>query len=74
MIAKTLNIISATSKDSMGKSWETVWIPYQIGVYGVPFISIYYNSIISKDPSKSALGILRSNGRAILDRAMFRKW
>ena len=66
--------MSASYKNSLGRSQETVWIPYQNGVNGSPSISFHYNTIISKYTDISAKGISWNNGRALLDRANFIKW
>ena len=74
MISETVNRIVSTSKNSSGKSWDTIWIPYHDGVDGAISIPFPSNTIISKDIADEALVMTWNNGRSILYRAIFRKW
>ena len=74
MIAETVSIISSTSKNSLGKLWEPVWIPYHNGFGGVPYIPFCSTAIRTKDPVLVALVISCNNGRHLIYRESFSKW
>ena len=74
MVTRTLKIVAAESKNSLGKSWSPVWIPFHDRVYGVTPISFHTNSPRYKDPIKEVEGLYWNSGRSILDRSSFIKW
>ena len=74
MIAETVSRMASTSNNSLGKSWEAVWIPYHDGVEGDPSIPFPTTTIRKKYPASVAIGLSWDNGRYILDRASFNKW
>ena len=61
-------------KNSQGKSWPPVRIPFHDGFDGVT--PIYFNTTPpgSKDLVKESEGLPWDSGRYLLDRATFRKW
>ena len=54
MVSKTLKSVAAESKNSLGKSWYPVWIPFHGWVDRVTPILLHTNSPRSKDPIKEA--------------------
>ena len=74
MVSRTLKIVMAESKNSQGKSWPPVWIPFHDGVDGVTPIYFHTTPPGSKDPVKESEGLPWDSGRALLDRESFRKW
>ena len=74
MIAKTLTIIVATSKNISWKAWYLVCITYHDGVDGEVSIPFPSNIIRSKYLKKEAMVLPCNNGRALLDRDNFIKW
>ena len=73
MFTETVSRMSSSSKNSLGNSWETVWIPYHNGVDGTPTIPFTTNTIRSEDSASKAPGLSWNSRRALLDRASFIK-
>ena len=63
-----------TTKNGLGKAWDTVWIPYHDGVDGAKPISSQSKFPQYKDSNKESLGLSWKNGQSLLDRATFNKW
>ena len=72
-ISEMISNMSESSKNSLGKSWGTVWIQYHEIVNTAPSIYFHSTTIRSKDPVLSAKGISYNNRRELLDWASFRK-
>ena len=66
--------MSESSKNILGKSWDTVWIPYHDGVNGYISISVPLKTIRSEDPVLAAKRIYWNSRRALLEQANFSKW
>ena len=74
MIDETIRKVTASSKDSLGKSWEPVWIPYHDGVNSTAPLSFFTNSLTSRQDRSQGKGLSLTHGRALLDRANFSNW
>ena len=60
-------------KNSLGNSWDIIWIPYHDRVDGALPISFHKNTIRSRYPESKALGLSQNSGKILLDIASFRK-
>ena len=74
MIAKTIDIIFANSRNGTIKLSYTVWIKYHYRIYGAVTTHFHTNLIRSKYPFKEALRISCNHGRALIYISRFRKW
>ena len=74
MMAETANKVASSSKNSLGKYWETIWIPYYDVINGAPSISFPSTMIRAKDPQLEAKGISWKNGRSLLQTENFITW
>ena len=74
MVAETIIKLEVSSKNSLGHSWNSVWIPYIEGINGAPTISFVTNTIRYKTTSHQPKGLSWTYGRALIDRSNFSKW
>ena len=74
MVARTLKSVASESKNGLGKSWPSFWIPFHGRFDRVTSIYFHTNSPQSKYPIKEPEFLSRNSGRSLIDRASFIKW
>ena len=63
-----------SSKNSIGRSWEPVWIPYHDGFNNASPLSLSANPLTSRQDRIEGKCLSWTHGRSLIDRANFIKW
>ena len=74
MMDETIRKVAASSKNILGRSWETVWIPYHEGVNTPYPLSISTNYRTSRQDIPEVKFLSWTYGRYLPDRGNFIKW
>ena len=74
MVSNTIIKLESSSKNILGHTWNSVWIPYIKVINVAPTISFATNTTRDKTPIQKSKGLSWKYVRTLFDRANFSKW